>query len=226
MKVFLQTATFLAGLKYIQALPSNVAPQTSATESFRPIFTIPSNVDNGANLIPTHVDPQAVDSQSACPGYKASNVKRSQFGLSAILTLAGKACNTYGTDVQQLNLTVQYQASDRLSVKILPLYIGSANSSWFILPEDLVPSPQLDQDFASGEDNDLSFVWSNEPSFQFSVIRKANEESIFSTFGTKIIYQNQFLEFVTSVPENYNLYGLGEVIHGLRLGNNLTRVSS
>jgi alpha-glucosidase (family GH31 glycosyl hydrolase) len=29
---------------------------------------------------------------------------------------------------------------------------------------------------------------------------------------------------VTAEPENYNVYGLGEVIHGLRLGNNLTRI--
>ena len=36
------------------------------------------------------------------------------------------------------------------------------------------------------------------------------------------MYENQFIEFVSSLPENYNLYGLGERIHGLRLGNNFT----
>jgi alpha-glucosidase len=38
-----------------------------------------------------------------------------------------------------------------------------------------------------------------------------------------LVYENQFIEFVSALPENYNLYGLGEVIHGLRMGNNFTR---
>jgi hypothetical protein len=36
------------------------------------------------------------------------------------------------------------------------------------------------------------------------------------------VYEDQFIEFASPLPENYNLYGLGEVIHGFRLGNNLT----
>jgi alpha-glucosidase len=40
--------------------------------------------------------------------------------------------------------------------------------------------------------------------------------------GSKLVYEDQFIEFVTSMPENYNTYGLGERIHGLRLGNNFT----
>ena len=39
------------------------------------------------------------------------------------------------------------------------------------------------------------------------------------------MYQNQFIEFVTSMPEDYNVYGLGERIHELRLGNNFTATS-
>jgi len=36
------------------------------------------------------------------------------------------------------------------------------------------------------------------------------------------VYENQFIEFVSHLPKDYNLYGLGERIHGLRLGNNFT----
>lgn len=36
------------------------------------------------------------------------------------------------------------------------------------------------------------------------------------------MYENQFVEFVNALPEDYNLYGLGERIHGLRLNNNFT----
>jgi alpha-glucosidase len=47
-----------------------------------------------------------------CPGYSASNVKYTHNGLTADLTLAGAACNIYGTDVEDLTLTVEYQAGE------------------------------------------------------------------------------------------------------------------
>lgn len=48
------------------------------------------------------------DPLASCPGYKASNVKTSSSGLTADLTLAGKACNVYGNDLAKLTLTVSY----------------------------------------------------------------------------------------------------------------------
>lgn len=36
------------------------------------------------------------------------------------------------------------------------------------------------------------------------------------------MYEDQFIEFVSALPEDYNLYGLGERMHGLRLNHNLT----
>jgi len=46
---------------------------------------------------------------SDCPGYKASNIKTGATGLTADLSLAGPACNTYGTDLQKLRLEVTYE---------------------------------------------------------------------------------------------------------------------
>lgn len=51
---------------------------------------------------------------ASCPGYKASGVETTGNGLTASLTLAGTACNVYGTDLKELTLTVEYQ-SGRLS---------------------------------------------------------------------------------------------------------------
>ena len=45
----------------------------------------------------------------SCPGYTASNVVQSGSGFTADLALAGPACNTYGTDLQNLTLKVDYQ---------------------------------------------------------------------------------------------------------------------
>ena len=52
----------------------------------------------------------SVQAQSSnCPGYTASSVTTTDVGLSAQLTLAGPACNTYGIDLENLALLVEYQ---------------------------------------------------------------------------------------------------------------------
>jgi hypothetical protein len=55
---------------------------------------------------------------SACPGYIASNHRETRSGFYADLSLAGEACNVYGTDLPDLKLEVEYQTSERLHVKI------------------------------------------------------------------------------------------------------------
>ncbi|KAJ2982768.1 hypothetical protein NUW58_g6373 [Xylaria curta] len=171
--------------------------------------------------IPNIHDPGAVDPQAVCPGYTASNVVETSLGLTADLILAGSPCDVYGTDIEALALIVEYQAVDRLHIEILPKYIGQNNQSWFVLPEALVPKPKADVHAAP--QSDLAFSWSNEPTFSFMVTRKSTGDVLFSTEGTHLIYEDQFIEFKSALPDNYNLYGLGETIHGLRLGNNLTR---
>lgn len=194
------------------------------TTSYCPVYTLTASVDASAPIIPNIHDPQAINPQDVCPGYTASNVKRTPHGLTASLSLAGDACNVYGTDIDSLNLTVEYQSKDRLHVGIVPTYVGPSNSSWFILPESLVEKPSIDADADSTTlDSDLSFLWSNGPTFSFSIFRQSTGDVLFSTVGTKLVYENQFIEFASSLPENYNLYGLGESIHGFRMGNNYTR---
>ena len=203
---------------------SGTAVISGVTTSFRPIFTVPAEAAVGATLLPNIDDPKAVDPQTVCPGYIGSNVVRTQYGLTATLKLAGNACNVYGTDIDTLNLAVEYQSNDRLSVKIVPAIITASNTSQYILPDHLIREPTLDGEATiESLTNELGFVWSNDPTFSFTVIRKNTGDVLFSTEGTKLVFENQFIEFASPLPENYNLYGLGEVIHGLRLGNNLTR---
>ncbi|KAH6657173.1 family 31 glycosyl hydrolase [Truncatella angustata] len=199
-----------------------VQSQTATTTSAGSVFTVPSDADVGQSLIPNIIDPEAVDPQSVCPGYTASNVVETANGITADLSLAGAACNVYGNDIADLTLTVEYQAVDRLHVEIQPKYIGQENQTWFILPEEILQKPGVDTEGCASE-SDLDFTWSNDPTFSFKVTRNSTGDVLFSTEGTKLVYEDQFIEFKTALPENYNLYGLGEVIHGLRLGNNLTR---
>lgn len=193
------------------------------TITYRPEPTLPAEVDIGVNLIPNILDPKAVNAQQVCPGYTASNVVKNDLGFSATLSLAGKPCNVYGTDVDVLSLNVSFQNADRLSVNIQPANMSPTNTSWYILSPSLVPVPSPDADAAKTvQDNDFQFVWTNHPTFGFSVIRRSTGDVAFSTEGSVLVYEDQFIEFVTSMPENYNVYGLGERIHGLRLGNNFT----
>jgi alpha-glucosidase len=197
----------------------------TTTDAAMAEFAVPAAADNGASLIPNIYDAQAINAQDVCPGYVASNVQRTAHGLTATLTMAGPACNVYGNDVDTLDLTVEYQSADRLAVNIHPTHLSPSNTSYYILPEYLVPKPAVDADaWQTSFTNDLGFFWSNEPTFSFSVIRLSTGDSLFSTVGTKLVYEDQFIEFASALPENYNLYGLGETIHGLRLGNDFTKV--
>ncbi|KAL9116184.1 MAG: hypothetical protein Q9227_000555 [Pyrenula ochraceoflavens] len=199
---------------------SSTMTGTMTMTSFAPQFTVPTDADVGQPVIPNIMDPQAVDAQTVCPGYTASNLVNKTNGFTASLTLAGDACNVYGTDINDLTLTVEYQTDQRLHVSVVPSYISSSNSSHYILSPSLVPAGNGSSDPAS---NDLQFAWSNDPSFSFSVTRKSTGDKIFDTTGSNLVFENQFVEFVTAEPPDYNLYGLGESIHGLRLGNNFTK---
>ncbi|KAK4144372.1 glycoside hydrolase [Dichotomopilus funicola] len=187
-----------------------------------PVFTLPASADIGKNVLPNIDDPEAVDPQKVCSGYRASNVHETESGFWADLDLAGPACNVYGNDVEHLSLSIEFQGASRVHVEIQPRYIGANNETWFLLPEELVPQPSTEHG-RHVEAYNLAVSWSNDPSFWFSITRVDTGDVLFSTEGKALVYENQFIEFASSLPENYNLYGLGEVIHGFRLGNNLTR---
>lgn len=216
------TLSHAQGQSSASGVSTTLSSQGSST-SFRPIFTVPASVERGQPLLPNVQDPQAVDPQTVCSGYVASDAVSSGSGLTAKLSLAGQACNVYGTDIDYLNLIVEYQSKDRLHVEIVPAYIDASNESYFILPEHLVRKPTSESNNVTDQNSDLKFTWDNEPSFSFSVERRSTGDVLFSTKGRKLVFENQFIEFGSDLPKDYNIYGLGEVIRGLRLGNNLTR---
>ncbi|KAH6853911.1 glycoside hydrolase family 31 protein [Chaetomium sp. MPI-CAGE-AT-0009] len=230
MALFTLTTFFLlAGLHLHATLGDHGPPSDSwrpgmpnQVAGHAPVFTIPAWADVGKDVLPNIRDPKATDAQTVCPGYKASNVQDTESGFTADLDLAGSACNVYGNDVEHLALSVEFQGDDRVHVEIRPRYISAENETWFLLPEELVPRPSAgNRD--SQHSNGLAVSWSNDPTFSFAVKRVETGDVLFSTEGKVLVYEDQFIEFVSSLPENYNLYGLGEVLHGFRLGNNFTR---
>ena len=51
----------------------------------------------------------------ACPGYKATSINTHGNTLTANLGLAGKACDVFGQDIENLKLEVTYETSMALS---------------------------------------------------------------------------------------------------------------
>lgn len=211
----------LAGACLLPAVYGASSTASSTSSAAYHQFTIPASVNTGQIMIANIDDPQAVNAQSVCPGYKASNVKYNARGLSATLSLAGNPCNVYGTDVDSLDFSVEYLAKDRLNVQITPSHIDASNASWYQLPESLVPRPKADKG-ATVSNGDLEISWCNEPSFSFKVTRKATGDVLFDTTDSVLVFENQFIEFVSALPKDYNLYGLGEHIQQLRLLENQT----
>ncbi|KAJ4306057.1 hypothetical protein N0V88_000853 [Collariella sp. IMI 366227] len=144
-----------------------------------------------------------------CPGYKASNVKTSGTGLTADLKLAGPACNTYGTDLEKLRLEVTYETDNRLHVKI-----QDADEKVYQVPESVFPRPKSEG--SSEKKSALVFKYQTNP-FTFTVSRAKTGEVLFDSSGAALVFQTQFVRLRTRLPENPNLYGLGEHSDSFRL---------
>ena len=180
---------------------------------------------SAAALIPR----QSNGGRGDCPGYTASNVTETATGLTANLALAGPACNVYGTDIEELTLSVNYdngwyfvlckggcvanhQTAQRLHVKI-----EDAAEIAYQVPTSVFPTPDASGSVSS-EEADLEFRHEESP-FSFSVVRKSNGEILFDSSAAPLIFADQYLRLRTSLPEDPNLYGLGEHSDKFRLNS-------
>ncbi|KAI0669390.1 alpha-glucosidase [Trametes maxima] len=162
----------------------------------------------------TVTDLNALD---ACPGYKAQNVLSRGPKLTADLILAGTACSVFGTDIEKLKLEVTYETKNRIHVKIT-----DPSNARYEVPESVLPRPHADPS-TSPHTAGIQFNHTDAP-FSFSVYRTATHEVLFSTASHPIIFEPQYLRVKTNLPENANLYGLGEHTDSFRLPtHNYTR---
>lgn len=154
---------------------------------------------------------------SKCPGYKATNHRKTRSGFYADLSLAGSACNVYGSDLPNLKLEVEYQTSDRLHVKIL-----DTNNTVYQVPDSVFPRPGFGE-WCSPSDSKLKFDFKADP-FSFTVSRNDTGEVLFDTTGSKLVFESQYLHLKTKLPKHPHLYGLGEHSDGFMLNTtNYTR---
>ncbi|TKA61584.1 hypothetical protein B0A49_12264 [Cryomyces minteri] len=148
------------------------------------------------------LDLVARQSSASCPGYKASNVKQTDNSLSADLTLAGPACNIYGTDLTNLVLNVEYETNDRVHVKI-----QDAASQVYQVPDSVVYRPGGSS--GNSKQAAIEFSYVAEP-FSFAITRRSNGDILFNTSGSNMVFESQYLRLRTQLPQSPHLYGLGE----------------
>ena len=99
---------------------------------------------------------------------------------------------------------------NRLHIKIS----DSANEVYQI-PSEVLALPQ-DKDSVEASDAELVFDFIEKP-FSFSVTRKETDEILFNTAGFPLVFESQYLLLKTSLPNDPNLYGLGENTDTFRL---------
>ena len=81
------------------------------------------------------------------------------------------------------------------------------------VPESVFPRPEST---SSASNSNLVFDIVEEP-FSFSISRAGSEEVLFDTSAASLIFESQYLRVRTSLPDDPNLYGLGEHSDPFRL---------
>jgi alpha-glucosidase len=81
------------------------------------------------------------------------------------------------------------------------------------IPESVLPRPGGSIP-CSDSDLHISIV---ESPFSFAVSRKSNQDVLFDTSSAPFVFEDQYWRLATSLPEDPNLYGLGEHTDRMRL---------
>jgi alpha-glucosidase len=100
-------------------------------------------------------------------------------------------------------------AENRLHVKI-----QDAHDQVYQVPESVFPRPKSHG--AKSENSALKFKYQKNP-FSFSVLRAKTGEVLFDSSAESLVFQSQYVRLRTKLPEDPNLYGLGEHSDSFRL---------
>lgn len=91
--------------------------------------------------------------------------------------------------------------------------IYDRNEQVYQVPDFVVPRPSG----SVSSDESLLDITIEEQPFSFTITRKSNDEVLFSTKGSTMVFETQYLRLRTSLPDKPFLYGLGEHTDSLRL---------
>ncbi|KAK0713384.1 glycosyl hydrolases family 31-domain-containing protein [Lasiosphaeria miniovina] len=145
---------------------------------------------------------RALAPRAPCQGYQAANVLLSDSYLVADLALIGN-CSQYSPDITNLRLLVEYQTDSDYNV--------------YQVQDQVLPRPNSQN--ATTTNAKIQFAFTKNP-FSFNVTRTSTGEVLFDTSAAPLIFESQFVSLRTRLPQNPNLYGLGEHSDSFRLQTN------
>lgn len=99
--------------------------------------------------------------------------------------------------------------------------IYDAGLEVYQVQEEVLPRPKNEQ--AAASTAALQFNIRAQP-FSFSVKRKDNGEVLFDTSSVPLVFEKQYVRLRTNLPQDPNLYGLGEHSDSFRFSKNYQRV--
>ncbi|KAI9262408.1 alpha glucosidase, partial [Phascolomyces articulosus] len=152
------------------------------------------------------------------PGYTVQNdlVQSTKFNIEIPLKIRSNY-SLYGKAIHQLVVKVDYETKERLHIKI----VDKDHK------QPVVPNSPLGLQRPRNNpvyNHNYDFHYADTPSFGFQVTRKMDNEVVFDTRRYPIIFEDQYLELTTSVPNDANIYGLGESIARFRRHHNTTSI--
>ncbi|KAG0380562.1 hypothetical protein BGX24_007249 [Mortierella sp. AD032] len=151
--------------------------------------------------------------QHSCKGYEVKTVEESETGTVLHLGLAGGAqgCSRFGQDIPNLAVHIDYETESRVRVKII-----DSDNKRYEIPAFALPNPESTARRNAKRDYTVRY---NKNPFTFAITRVSTGEVIFdsSVAGMdSLVFEDEYLEISSVLPEDANIFGLGEVVTAFR----------
>ncbi|CAM0137160.1 hypothetical protein VKS41_008740 [Umbelopsis sp. WA50703] len=154
------------------------------------------------------------DVSSGAAGYHVQGgAQRTKTGLHLPLKLNNGKKNIFGKTIDNLSVDVSFDSAERLHVKI-----ADTAGKQYLVPNSPLGFERPKISHAASHLN-YDFHYTEKP-FSFKVVRKSDKEVLFDTTGQPLVFEDQYLELTTKVPDNANIYGFGELTGAYRRNNN------
>ncbi|KAF9414217.1 hypothetical protein BGZ94_000466 [Podila epigama] len=158
--------------------------------------------------------PWCFQKKHTCKGYVVTLATPTTTGFRIQLGLNGgkQGCSRFGEDIARLLVLVDFETESRIRVRII-----DRDHDRYQIPSSSLPNPA---ESASKilEAMRYEFKYEKDP-FTFRIIRKSTGEAVFETkvpAMDSLVYEDQYLEISTTLPDDANIYGLGEVVTSFR----------
>ncbi|KAL7312261.1 hypothetical protein PS15m_008044 [Mucor circinelloides] len=127
----------------------------------------------------------------------------------------------YGQAIHDLIVKVDYETSERIHVKIYDKEQKQVQVPDSPLGLVRPPTQNTGGNRRKKTTGNYEFKHTNDPHFGFQITRKSDNAILFDTMNLPLIFEDQYLEISTRLPDT-NIYGIGETITPFRRTHNVT----